>query len=187
LSPERDAQFCVFQHIVFIDIIFSLNKLRRFAEMVNVVAEEGAIMGTTENSRKASNVSLSDENDIRLGKILWLLADEYKLSTTELSILLDVKGRTIQSARQHQAKLPCSSYDRYRRVGLLLGIKKNLEIIFPRDSEVRQNWLRIPRDAFDGKSALEMIMEEPIESMARLFSVRRLLDMQRVGLIEAVV
>ena len=110
------------------------------------------------------------------------MANEYSFTTEELSLLLDVKARTIQDARRKQS-FPNSSNDRYRRLGLLLGIKKNLEILYPRNDEVRQNWLRIPREVFKTKSALEMIGEKPVESMARLFTVRRLLDMQRNGTI----
>jgi len=126
--------------------------------------------------------SPSAGNDKKAARILWLLANEYSFTTEELSLLLDVKARTIQDARRKQS-FPNSSNDRYRRLGLLLGIKKNLEILYPRNDEVRQNWLRIPREVFKTKSALEMIGEKPVESMARLFTVRRLLDMQRNGTI----
>lgn len=137
-------------------------------------------------SEKTLNIGPSKANDEKLGKILWLLAEEFELSIDDLTILLDVKERTLFNAKREQ-RLPSSSNDRYRRVGLLLGIKKNLEIIFPRNPEIRRNWLRVPRDLFNGMSALDMIKSDPIESMARLFTVRRLLDMQRNGTINAIV
>lgn len=137
-------------------------------------------------SKKRPDITPSKENDRKLAKILWLLAEEYKLTNDELSLLLDVKLRTIQDARGKKS-LPNSSYDRYRRVGLMLGIKKNLEILYPKNPEVCKNWLRVEREVFKGRSAIEMIMENPVESMARLFTVRRLLDMQRNGTIEALI
>lgn len=126
----------------------------------------------------------SQINDQRLGKILWLLVEEFDFSISDLAILLDVKERTLYQAKKMKV-LPSSSYDRYHRIGLLLGIKKNLEILFPRNPEVRKNWLRVPRSIFFGKSALEMIRANPIESSSRLFTVRRLLDMLRNGSIPA--
>jgi hypothetical protein len=137
-------------------------------------------------SKKRPDITPSKENDRKLAKILWLLAEEYKLTNDELSLLLDVKLRTIQDARGKKS-LPNSSYDRYRRVGLMLGIKKNLEILYPKNPEVCKNWLRVEREVFKGRSAIELIMENPVESMARLFTVRRLLDMQRNGTIEALI
>ena len=140
----------------------------------------------SKNPKKRPDITPSKENDRKLAKILWLLVEEYKLTNDELSLLLDVKLRTIQDARGKKS-LPNSSYDRYRRVGLMLGIKKNLEILYPKNPEVCKNWLRVEREVFKGRSAIEMIMENPVESMARLFTVRRLLDMQRNGTIEALI
>ena len=135
---------------------------------------------------KKIDLKPSDKNDKMLAKILWLFADEYDLANDDLRVLLDVKLRTLQNARSNKT-LPNSSNDRYRRISLLLGIKKNLEIIYPRNPEVRKNWLKVPRETFKGKSALAMIKDAEIESMARLFTVRRLLDMLRVGTINAIV
>ncbi|MEZ4705265.1 MAG: hypothetical protein R3A11_08785 [Bdellovibrionota bacterium] len=132
------------------------------------------------------DISPSSQNDVKLAKILWLLADEFDLKVDDLVALLDVKERTIYKCRR-EGTLPLSSSDRYRRIGLLLGIKKNLEIIFPRNPEVRSNWLHIKRKTFRDKSAIELVKESPVESMARLFTIRRLLDMQRNGTINSIV
>ncbi len=134
----------------------------------------------------APNLSPSPENDAKLAKILWLLAEEFAFSTDELSTLLDVKPRTVQDCRAKKT-LPLSSSDRYRRVGLLLGIKKNLEILFPRNPEVRENWLRVPREAFGQRSAMDLVLADPVNSMGLLFSVRRLLDLQCNGAVHAVI
>ncbi len=127
----------------------------------------------------------SQKNDAILAKILWLLVEEFGLSMADASVLIDVKKRTLYQARKSKA-LPQPSRDRYRRIGLLLGIKKNLEILFPRNPEVRRNWLHIPRETFKEKSAISMIKDSPLESMSRLFTVRRLLDMLRNGTIHSI-
>lgn len=137
-------------------------------------------------AQKQPQLVPSPKNDQVMAKILWLLAEEYELSVNDLSILLDVKERTLFQNKK-EGSFPQSSNDRYRRMGLLLGIKKNLEILFPENPEVRKNWLKIPREVFKNKSALDVIREQPIESMARLFTVRRLLDMLRNGTIDVLV
>lgn len=82
-----------------------------------------------------------------------------------------------------KSEFPSVTNDRILRLGHLPGIKKNLEILFPCNPVVRANWLRIKRDAFKGKSALELIKEGSFESMNRLFTVRRMLDVLRSGAI----
>ncbi len=131
-------------------------------------------------AQEKNELALSPKNSVIVGKLLWLLVDEFELSISDLEVLLDVNGRSLYDAKDAR-RLPTPCNDRYRRVGHLLGIKKNLEIIFPRNEEVRKNWLKVPREVFKGKSAIEMIKENPLDSMSRLFTVRRLLEMFRNG------
>lgn len=148
---------------------------------------KGGDFAVAKNSPQTQpQIAPSPKNDEMMAKILWLFAEEYELSVSDLSILLDVKKRTLFQ-NQKDRSFPQSSNDRYRRMGLLLGIKKNLEILFPENPEVRKNWLKVPREVFKNKSALELIAEQPVESMARLFTVRRLLDMLRNGTINILV
>lgn len=120
--------------------------------------------------------------DVVLGRALWLLADEFSFKMEELEVLLDVQERTLYNAKANE-RMPQSSNDRRRRIGLLLSIKKSLTILFPHNPEVRKNWLRVPRDTFKGHTAMEVIMETPEVSMERLFTVSRLLEMLRSGTI----
>lgn len=135
---------------------------------------------------EATNQPIAAEQKQALGKGLWLLADEYKLGVKELSYLLDVSERTLYAAKKKD-EVPSFTNDRVLRIGYLLGIKKNLEILFPRNPEVRANWLHVNREAFKGKSALELVKEGSFESMNRLFTVRRMLDMLRSGAIHELV
>jgi len=137
------------------------------------------------NTKRDASLPSKDEQKA-LGKVLWLLAEEYNLSISELAILLDVGEKTIRNAKKER-NFPQPSLDRIRRIGHLLGIKKNLEILFPRNKEIRANWLKVPRDTFKGKSAMELIEENPLLSMDRLFTVRRILDMYRVGTLSEVI
>jgi hypothetical protein len=139
-----------------------------------------AIRKAKSKAQNHIDLTISKENSEKAAKILWLIADDLDLSPADLSVLMDVQERTIYNSRVNKTlPLPCN--DRYRRIGLLLGIKKNLEILFPRNEEVRKNWLHVPRSIFKGLSAMDMIRSEPVESMSRLFTVRRLLDMYRNG------
>jgi len=66
---------------------------------------------------------------------------------------------------------------------LLLGIVKSLSVIYPRNPEIVNGWLHKNRKIFKGKSALELVTEDPLQSQAALFTVRRVLDMYRNGVI----
>lgn len=121
-----------------------------------------------------------------LGKGLWLLAAEYNLTVKDLAYLLDVSERTLYEAKKKE-EVPSITNDRILRIGHLLGIKKNLEILFPRNPEVRSQWLHVKREAFKGRTALDLIKEGSYESMNRLFTVRRMLDMLRSGSIHELV
>ncbi|SMF67492.1 hypothetical protein [Pseudobacteriovorax antillogorgiicola] len=115
-------------------------------------------------------------------KALWLLKDDLALRTKDLALLMDLNVRTLRDARK-KGHFPCLSNDRLLRLAHLLGINKSLEIIFPRNEEIRKNWLHVKRDLFNGKSALEMIEADPLNSLPRLYAVRRVLELYRVGTI----
>ena len=136
-------------------------------------------------SSGVADLSVSPANTALLGKVFWIMAEEFDLSPDDQKAILGVTTRQTMSNLKKTSKIT-QSPDAYRRVSLLLGIKKNLEIMFP-DAEIRKNWLHVARDTFKGKSALEFIKANPLDSQARLFTVRRLLDMLRNGAIPTLI
>lgn len=125
---------------------------------------------------------LNDQYASLLGKNFFKICEDMGFSQREQAILLgEAQERTIRNL-QKKNSIP-KKWDAFRRVSLLLGIVKNLSIMYPRNPEVQNNWMRTKRNIFKGKSALEMIIEDPMNSQAALFTVRRVLDLYRNGIL----
>jgi hypothetical protein len=115
-----------------------------------------------------------------LGNAFWKIAEHYSLTHKEVALLLGIKeNRQRLAALKKNSEIP-EDPDKLLRVSHLVSIHKNLRILFPQNREVVYAWLKTKRDLFHGKSALEFIAEDPLQSMTRLFTVRRLLDQLRV-------
>jgi hypothetical protein len=71
------------------------------------------------------------------------------------------------------------SYDTLMRISLLLGIYKDLHILYP-EPDLADRWLKLPNNnpLFGGHPALVMMMETGMDG---LYQVRRLLDGRRGG------
>jgi hypothetical protein len=71
------------------------------------------------------------------------------------------------------------SFDTLMRISLLLGIYKDLHILYP-EPDLADRWLKLPNNnpLFGGRPALAMMMESGMDG---LYQVRRLLDGRRGG------
>jgi len=71
------------------------------------------------------------------------------------------------------------SYDMLMRISLVLGIYKNLHILYPEEA-LADGWVRLPNSnpLFGGKPALTLMTEGGMDG---LYQVRRLLDGRRGG------
>jgi hypothetical protein len=71
------------------------------------------------------------------------------------------------------------SFDTLTRVSLLLGIYKNLHILYP-EPDLADRWVKLPNNnpLFGGRPALALMLEAGMDG---LFQVRRLLDGRRGG------
>lgn len=125
---------------------------------------------------------LSNETAHALGKSFWKLVHLYGFTREEQALLLGVKPENRQRliSLEKEKSIPVEA-DKFQRVGNLLGIHKNLRILFPHNRELVYEWMKTPREIFHGRSAMEFIKDDPINSFARLFTVRRALDQIRVG------
>lgn len=132
------------------------------------------------------DMGLTDENAALLGRAFWLMADEYTLKSRDAMAVLGLNNRATLANHRTKKSIP-RTYDAFRRVSLMLGIKKNLELIYPQNAEVRSHWLHVKRHCFKEMSALEFISDDLLTSQSRIFTVRRLLDMLRNGTVNEVV
>ncbi len=71
------------------------------------------------------------------------------------------------------------SYDTLMRISLLLGIYKDLHILYP-EADLADRWVKLPNNnpLFGGRPALVLMMENGMDG---LYQVRRLLDSRRGG------
>lgn len=114
-----------------------------------------------------------------LGKAFWRMAELYELNRQEQALLLGIKyNRQRLMKLENEAKIP-DDPDKYYRVGHLLGIHKNLRILFPHNRELVYEWLHRKREQFGDRSALDFIKENPVESLVRIAAIRRMLDQIR--------
>jgi len=125
-------------------------------------------MDLREGSTVTKNKSLEDlfaapgATDTAI-RICRRISKKWNLDEVEESKLLGVPAQTT----------PVSSPELLERLSYILGIYKNLRFIFTTEQRA-SGWIRRPNDAFDGKTALDVMMEDPA-------IVRRYLDAQADG------
>lgn len=112
-------------------------------------------------------------------RAFFALTDKWKLTRDQSLTLL---GRPSASTYHNWKNLKASSlsHDTLERISYLLGIHKALRIIFPRNVESVDTWIRKPNNhpLFAGRSALEKMLSG---SITDLYIVRQYLDSQRAG------
>jgi len=109
-------------------------------------------------------------------RAFFALAERWKLRVTEQRTLLgDPPESTYFKWKKQQDGAP--SRDVIERISYLLGIWKDLQILFP-DPAQADAWLRKPNNAslFGGQPALERMLSG---NVADLYVVRQYLDAQR--------
>lgn len=98
---------------------------------------------------------------------LWRITDE------EAAVLIDLPARTY--ARWKAGGVGRISRDGKARLSNLMGIHKALRLIFT-EPQRGYDWIKRPNAAFDGKSALDIMLGGELTDLMR---VRRLLDAER--------
>lgn len=126
--------------------------------------------------------SIDEEQASILGKAFWNLVNLYEFNREEQAVLLGIKpNRERLNSLEKQKTIPLDP-DKFLRVSHLLGIHKNLRILYPHNREIVYNWMKTERDLFGNLSAIDFIKADPVNSLPRLFTVRRMLDQIRCGL-----
>jgi Protein of unknown function (DUF2384) len=112
-----------------------------------------------------------------LSKMVMTLLDHWKLTTEEQASLLGISS-TNRSAlmRYRKGESIGTSRDQFERVGHLLGIHKNLRLLFPQNRDLAYRWMTTRNRAFDNLTPVDVIKEN---GFVGLLIVRAYLDRAR--------
>jgi hypothetical protein len=105
------------------------------------------------------------------------LLDHWQLSTEDQAALLGIAGSNRAALSNYRNGKPIgTSRDQYERVGHLLGIHKNLRLLFPQNRDLAYRWMSTRNKAFDNLTPVEVVKEW---GFAGLLMVRGYLDRAR--------
>lgn len=114
-----------------------------------------------------------------LAQMVMTLLDHWQLSTEDQAALLGLaSGNRAALANYRSGKPIGTSRDQYERVGHLLGIHKNLRLLFPHNRDLAYRWMSTRNKAFDNLSPVDVIKQW---GFAGLLMVRAYLDRARGG------
>ena len=131
-------------------------------------------------SSNRPNVDASESHQTHAAlRAFFALSDKWQLTRDQSLTLL---GRPSASTYHNWKNLKARSlsHDTMERISYLLEIHKALRIIFSRNIESVDTWIRKPNHhpLFAGRSALDKMLSG---SIADLYIVRRYLDSQKAG------
>ena len=112
-----------------------------------------------------------------LARMVMNLLDHWNLGTEDQAALLGIASSNRAALTRYRKGEPIgTSRDQYERVGHLLGIHKNLRLLFPQNRELAYRWMSTRNRAFDNLTPVEVIREW---GFAGLLMVRSYLDRAR--------
>lgn len=112
-----------------------------------------------------------------LARMVMTLLDHWNLSTEDQAALLGIAASNRAALSNYRSGKPIgTSRDQYERVGHLLGIHKNLRLLFPRNRNLAYRWMTTRNRAFDNLTPVEVVKEW---GFAGLLAVRAYLDRAR--------
>jgi hypothetical protein len=112
-----------------------------------------------------------------LAKMVMTLFDHWKLGTEDQAALLGIAASNRSAlTRYRRGEAIGTSRDQYERVGHLLGIHKNLRLLFPQNRDLAYRWMSTRNKAFDNLTPVEVVKEW---GFAGLLMVRAYLDRAR--------
>lgn len=122
---------------------------------------------------------LADEGTRQdLARVLTALFERWDLPTdVQLSLLgLSPESRKLLGLYRRGGRGLPASRDALDRAGYLLGMHKALRLLFPENPTLRYGWIRMRNRQLDGRTPLEVMLEEGLVGLAR---IARFLDFQR--------
>lgn len=112
-----------------------------------------------------------------LAKMVMTLLDHWKLSTEDQAALLGIAASNRAAlTRYRKGEAIGTSRDQFERVGHLLGIHKNLRLLFPHNRDLAYRWMSTRNKAFDNLTPVDIVKEW---GFAGLLMVRAYLDRAR--------
>lgn len=118
-----------------------------------------------------------------LGKVFWNLVEHWQLGPKDQALLLGVKFHATKLKDWQGKKYIPEDPDKFRRVGQLAGIHKNLRILFPYNRRAVYDFMKTAQPTlFQGKAPLEIIQQGgEINSYDAIAAIRRRLDQVRTS------
>jgi hypothetical protein len=112
-----------------------------------------------------------------LAKMVMQLFDHWQLATEDQAVLLGIAPNNRSAlTRYRKGEVIGTSRDQYERVGHLLGIHKNLRLLFPQQRELAYRWMSTPNKAFDQLTPVQLIKKH---GFVGLLMVRAYLERAR--------
>jgi Protein of unknown function (DUF2384) len=112
-----------------------------------------------------------------LAKMVMTLLDHWKLPTDDQAALLGLATSNRSALmRYRKGEAIGTSRDQYERVGHLLGIHKNLRLLFPQNRDLAYRWMSTRNKAFDNLTPVDIVREW---GFSGLLMVRAYLDRAR--------
>lgn len=138
---------------------------------------KGKTVKSNKNKGKQSSDGFLSVNEVRvLGEAFWNIVHHYGFNREEQATILGIKyNRQRLKSLEDEMCIP-DDIDKKNRVGILLGIHKNLRILFPHNREIVYSWMKTPQSDLNNLIPIEYIMQSPEESLFRLAAIRRRLD-----------
>ncbi|GAB1414105.1 MAG: MbcA/ParS/Xre antitoxin family protein [Anaerolineae bacterium] len=122
-------------------------------------------------------VAHSEANRGAVAKMLMKLFEHWQLTTEEQLSMLGLAPDNRAALSRYRKGVPiAASRDMVERAGHLLGIHKNLRLLFPRNLDLAYAWMRSRNRAFEGRTPAQAICEF---GFAGLLMVRAYLDRAR--------
>lgn len=123
-----------------------------------------------------TQASFDEAQRLSIGKMLLKLFDHWQLKTDEQLRLLGYSPTNRRALSMLQSKPFSNDQDKLDRAGLLLGIHKNLRLLFPGQPDLLYGWITRPNLAFQGMRPLDVMLQYHILG---LHMVKHYLDVQR--------
>ncbi len=112
-----------------------------------------------------------------LARMVMRLFDHWQLSTEDQAALLGIAAGNRAALSNYRSGKPIgTSRDQYERVGHLLGIHKNLRLLFPHNRELAYRWMSTPNKAFGNLTPVQVVRQW---GFTGLLMVRSYLDRAR--------
>jgi hypothetical protein len=112
-----------------------------------------------------------------LAKMVMTLLDHWELTTEDQAALLGIAPTNRAALTRYRKGAPIgTNRDQYERVGHLLGIHKNLRLLFPQNRDLAYRWMSTRNKAFNDLTPVDVVKKW---GFAGLLMVRAYLDRAR--------